>query len=139
MDDKDRYILAELKQNARLSTAALAKSLKVSRATVQNRIDRMIDGHVIKRFTIETGEGAEIALIEALVLLKTGSGDDRPLIAKLKKLDDVHSLTSLNGNYDFALELSAKSAAQLDATLEVIRRMDHVAETTCSIRLQRFA
>ncbi|MGB9390025.1 MAG: AsnC family transcriptional regulator, partial [Xanthobacteraceae bacterium] len=41
MDDTDRRLIALLRQNARLPVATLAQLLKVSRGTVQNRIDRL--------------------------------------------------------------------------------------------------
>ena len=41
MDDTDRRLIALLRDNARLPVATLAHRLKVSRGTVQNRIDRL--------------------------------------------------------------------------------------------------
>ena len=42
MDEIDRRLLALLRANAREPAASLAKKLKVSRGTVQNRIARML-------------------------------------------------------------------------------------------------
>jgi predicted ArsR family transcriptional regulator len=52
MDDTDRRLIALLRQNARLPVATLAELLKVSRGTVQNRIDRLTDDGVISGFTV---------------------------------------------------------------------------------------
>ena len=60
MDELDRNLLVLLRQNARTPAAALAKTLKVSRATVQNRIDRMRDRGDIFGFTLRgPAEGTE--------------------------------------------------------------------------------
>ena len=40
MDSTDRQLLSLLRDNARLSVASLAKSLRVARGTVQNRLAR---------------------------------------------------------------------------------------------------
>ncbi|MCQ4633996.1 Lrp/AsnC family transcriptional regulator [Shinella sp. CPCC 100929] len=138
MDDKDRFILESLRENARISTATLGRELRVSRATIQNRIDKLVAQGVISRFTIELGDTSDETAIEALVLLKTSSVDTRPLIIKLRKIKNLVSFTSLNGDYDFALELRSKSTVELDEILAEIRSLQHVLETNCSIRLKTF-
>lgn len=40
LDDVDRQLIALLRGNARLSVVALAKQLRVARATVQNRLSQ---------------------------------------------------------------------------------------------------
>ena len=102
MDDKDRRIVESLRENARTSTATLGRALGVSRATVQNRIDKMVSQGTILRFTIELGQPVEESAIRALVLLKASPGDTRALIARLRKITAVESFTSLNGDFDFA-------------------------------------
>ncbi len=41
LDDTDRRLIALLRDDARLPVAHLAKVLRISRGTVQNRLDRM--------------------------------------------------------------------------------------------------
>ena len=55
MDDVDRRLLALLRDDARLSAATLARTLGVSRATVQNRIARLY----------ASGRGVQKNLVEA--------------------------------------------------------------------------
>jgi DNA-binding Lrp family transcriptional regulator len=52
MDDTDRRLIALLRENARVPVATLAHLLKVSRGTVQNRIDRLTADGVIGGFTV---------------------------------------------------------------------------------------
>ena len=52
-DDLDRRLLALLREDGRASTAALAERLKVSRGTVQNRIDRLQRSGLLVGFTIK--------------------------------------------------------------------------------------
>ena len=47
MDSLDLRLIGLLRENARLPVALLAKQLGVSRATVQNRIDRLTDERVL--------------------------------------------------------------------------------------------
>jgi DNA-binding Lrp family transcriptional regulator len=52
MDDTDRRLIALLRENSRVPVATLAHLLKVSRGTVQNRIDRLTADGVIGGFTV---------------------------------------------------------------------------------------
>ena len=71
MDELDRRLLALLRQDARESAAALAKKLKVSRGTIQNRIARLLARGDIQGFT--TGTAAVNGLLRA-ERLGTGTG-----------------------------------------------------------------
>ena len=53
LDDLDRALLARLGSDARTPVSALATTLGVARGTVQTRITRLLDGGVIRRFTVE--------------------------------------------------------------------------------------
>ncbi len=52
MDDTDRRLIGLLRENARLPVATLARRLKVSRGTVQNRINRLAAEGAITGFTV---------------------------------------------------------------------------------------
>ena len=52
MDDLDRQLIAELRDNARLPVATLAQRLKVSRGTVQNRLNRLEADGIIVGYTV---------------------------------------------------------------------------------------
>ena len=52
-DEKDYKILALLEENARLTTGEIAKELDIPQTTVHNRIKKMKQNKVIKRFTID--------------------------------------------------------------------------------------
>ncbi len=47
LDEKDEYILAELKKNSRNSTKNIALNVKIPRITVHSRIQKMIDNKII--------------------------------------------------------------------------------------------
>ena len=52
MDELDRQLIALLRNDGRTPAVTLAKALKVSRGTVQNRIDRLTARGVIVGFTV---------------------------------------------------------------------------------------
>ena len=62
MDDTDRRLLTLLHGNARLPVASLASILGISRATVQKRLDRLIEDGTIAAFTIRRVRGLSPAM-----------------------------------------------------------------------------
>ena len=65
MSDTDRQLIALLRDNARMSVTELAQRLRVSRATVQNRIDKLEQGGVIIGYTVRLKPEAEAHRIRA--------------------------------------------------------------------------
>ena len=138
MDETDRELIRLLSLDARRPASELARDLGVSRPTIQNRIDKLKASGAITRFTIELGDQANGALIDALVLVKLKPGDSRSVVAQFAKLAGVEAITSSNGAFDFILELRVSSLQNLDHLLVDIRRMPMVADTNSSIRLNKF-
>jgi DNA-binding Lrp family transcriptional regulator len=67
MDDTDRQLLSLLRDNARASVASLAKVLRVSRGTVQNRLARLEADGTITGYTVRLKPQAEGHRIRAFM------------------------------------------------------------------------
>ena len=78
LDATDRELLALLRENARAATADLARKLKLSRTTVQSRMERLQRQRVIAGYTIVVPDELEASLVRAHVLqhwdLEIGAG-----------------------------------------------------------------
>ena len=64
-DSVDQALIAILRADGRASIATLAKQLNVSRGTVQNRLDRLVDSGAILGFTIRVHDELETDVIRA--------------------------------------------------------------------------
>ena len=137
MDDLDQKLIALLHLDARASATALAKRLGVSRGTVQNRIDRMLDDERILRFTLELAPSIEDSHVSAFTLVRVKVDDGRAVQAALRKVPGVLEIATLSGVFDLVVELRAISLAEMDSVLDQIRAIPDVAETQCHIRLSR--
>lgn len=135
MDDLDRELLALLQRDGRASATLLAQRLGVSRGTVQNRIDRLVDTQAIQRFTLELGPGMADQQVSAFTLLRVRVDDGRAVSTALRKVPGVIEVSTLNGTFDLVVELRALSLAEMDRILDQIRAIPDVAETQCHIRL----
>ena len=70
MDDVDRQLIALLRDDARMPVATLAKKLRVARATVQNRLSRLLQSGAIVGFTVRLRPEAEAHRIRAIMSIE---------------------------------------------------------------------
>lgn len=135
MDDIDRQLIALLRDNARTSVAALAKSLRVARGTVQNRLQRLEADGIIVGYTVRLKPQAEEHRIRALMTV-TVEGNRAESVQKALRGDPaVVALHSTNGRWDIVVELRADTLAMFDTVLSRIRRLDGIANTETSLLL----
>lgn len=133
MDETDRKLVGLLRANARTPVAALAKALKVSRGTVQNRIDRMIERGDIGGFTVRVREAAErVRAIMAIAVEGERSGQ---VLRRLRGYPEVRAVHMTNGRWDMIAELETESLAGFSAALDAIRLIDGISATETSLLL----
>jgi len=136
MDDLDRRLLALLRSDSRASVAALASKLKVSRGTVQNRIDRMMrPGGAIQGFTVRTRPELEESRIRAIMGIAIEGERSTAVIKALRGLPEVDKIHTTNGRWDLIAELDTATLAEFSRTLDQIRTVEGIASTETSILL----
>ena len=141
LDATDRALLALLREDARASTAELARSLKLSRTTVQSRMERLQRQRVIAGFTITVPDELEAELVRAHVLITLAPKRSSAIETALRKIAEVRVLHSVSGPFDLIAIVAAASIGELDALIDRIGALDGVERTTSAIvlstRIQR--
>lgn len=135
MDDLDYKLVQLLQQNARLPVASLAAFVKVSRATVKARIDKLVSEGVIEKFTLQMGAEARHAAVRAMVLVEVHGRKADQVSHELLRIPQVRALHSTNGRWDFIAELEVQDLPTFDATLRQIRLIDGISGTESNILL----
>lgn len=135
LDDVDRQLIALLRDNARLPVVALAKELRVARATVQNRLTRLERGGVIVGYTVRLKPVAEQHRIRALMSIAVAGNRAAEVIKVLRGYPNVATIHSTNGRWDLVAELQADTLESFDRVLGAIRLIDGIANTETSILL----
>ena len=135
VDELDRRLIALLRSDSRTPAATLAKALKVSRGTVQNRIARLVEAGVILGFTLRLGGEAEGAAVRAITSIEVRAADMRAVVAALRRMPDVGRVHSTNGRWDLVAEINTTDLAALDRALTAIRALKTVAASETSILL----
>lgn len=138
MDDTDRQLIALLRQDARLTVAALATKLGVSRGTVTNRLRKLEDEQVIVGYTLRLRPDAEPDQIRAWMGVLVEGNQTREVIANLLGEPGVQALHDTNGRWDLLAELRADSMAELSRVLERVRLIKGIRTTETSILLASY-
>jgi len=141
LDATDRALLALLRDDARASTTELARKLKLSRTTVQSRMERLQRQRVIAGFTITVPDELEADLVRAHVLITLAPKRSGAIETALRKIPEVRVLHSVSGPFDLIAIVAAASIGELDALIDRIGGLDGVERTTSAIvlstRIQR--
>ena len=136
VDEIDKNLILLLTRDARASAADLARSLSVSRGTVQNRIDKLVARGIIEGFTIELGSGEKDHQVSAFALIHLKADDDSVVKTALRRIKEVTQVSTLSGSFDLVVELRCPSLGKLDEVLDIVRAMPDVADTQSHIRLR---
>lgn len=138
MDTLDRTLLALLRDNARTTTAALAKKLGVSRGTIANRIARMEQAGIIVGYAVRVRPESRPDEIRAWMSIAVDGDRTREVVQALLGEPAVASLHDTNGRWDLLAEVRAASLAELSTVLERVRLIKGIGTTETSIHLHTF-
>lgn len=131
----EMMLLALLRENARASTATLARRLGVSRTTIQSRIDRLEKRGVISGYTVRLSSEYESHLIRAHVQITVMPKLLPKVEAGLRAMMAVRTVHSISGNFDMIVIVEAPSIGELDSILDQIGALEGVERTMSSIIL----
>jgi len=135
MDDVDQQLIGLLRDDARASLVSLAKALRVSRATVQNRISRLEANGTIVGYTVRLRPEAQAHRIRALTTIAVEGNRGDAVIRALRGDPAVQTLHTTNGRWDIVAELRAENLEEFDRVLGRIRLVDGIASTETSLLL----
>jgi DNA-binding Lrp family transcriptional regulator len=135
LDDTDRRLVALLRADSRLPASSLAVQLKVSRGTVQNRIERLVARGVIQGFTIRTRPELEANRVRAIMCIAVEGERSSAVVKALRGLPTVDRVHTTNGRWDLVAELDTETLREFSDTLDRVRTIEGIASTETSILL----
>jgi DNA-binding Lrp family transcriptional regulator len=135
MDDVDRRLIGLLRQNARTPVAKLAKSLQVSRGTVQNRLTRLERDGTIAGYTVRTRAQVDEQRIVALMTIAVEGTRQDAVLRTLRGDPSIVTLYTTNGRWDLVAEIRADSLQAFDQVLSRVRLVDGISGTETSLLL----
>ena len=135
LDETDRKLVSLLRTNARLPVSSLAATLGVSRGTVQNRIDRLMQEGVILGFTVRVKPDVEPGAVRAVMMIEIQGKAADKVLKTLGGYTEIRELHTTNGRWDVVAEIETDSLEAFDHVLRDIRLVDGIAGTETSILL----
>ncbi len=132
----DHRLIQALRENARCSTAALARQLDVSRATVQNRLKHLEEQGIIRGYTVLLGEHYAQGQISAHVLIEVEQRLTAAVCQRLAAIPQISALYAISGDFDLIVVMAAQGTEALSKLLDRISSLDGVIRTKSSVILE---
>ncbi len=133
-DKTDERIIEYLQDNSRESFVDIGKKLKLSESAVRRRVKNLVDSGTIKRFTIEEGGQNTTS---AIVLISVDSTIDTSKVSlKLTKLNGIKTVYEITGQYDISVIITAPSIAEINSSIDALRKIPGVIDSNTVIILR---
>lgn len=131
----DDLLLSLLRENARASTAQIARRLDLSRTTVQSRIERLEREGVISGYTVRVHDDYERGHIRAHIMITVHPRQMTSVVAALRGMRELRVLHSVSGAYDLIAVAVVPTVGAMDVLTDRIGAVEGVERTTSSIVL----
>jgi len=130
----DEKIIDFLRNDSRESFVDIGKKLKLSESAVRRRVRNLVDNGTIKKFTVEVGDKNTTS---AIVLISVDSTIDTSKVSiKLTKLEGVKTVYEITGQYDITVIISAPNIAEINSSIDALRKIPGVIDTNTVIILR---
>lgn len=137
LDDLDRQLLAALQEDARRSSAELARTLKLSGPGLQKRLRKLEDRGVIRRYaTVVDRESVGLDLLCFVHIMLAHHRPDaiKRFPDRIRKMPEVLECHFLTGEFDYLLKVVVADHEQLEKFLfERLMKVSGVDRTRTSI------
>ena len=132
-DEKDKKIIEELKKNSRNSTKNIAKNVKIPRVTTHDRIQKLKEKGIIKKFTVNLDYKKMGLQTEMFIFVSFQSGLDisqRELAKRISKIKGISEVHIISGEYDLLLKVRGKSLEEIGKlVVDKLRKLKGVEKT----------
>ncbi|BDX05996.1 Lrp/AsnC family transcriptional regulator [Planctobacterium marinum] len=135
LDQLDQALIAQLRVDGRASVAKLSDILGVSRGTVQNRLDKLLESGAVLGFTIRVNSDVDQDLVKAVMMVSVSGRSTTPVVQRLRGIPNVLKIHTTNGAWDLVLDIQASSLAEFDSVLHKVRDISGVLNSETSILL----
>ena len=137
MNAKDEIIIKKLKEDASKPIARIAKEIKMPRTTVSERIKKLVEKGVIKKFTISLDYekiGKPVTAFVLVSFLPNPKISQRELAKRIARMESVHEVYIISGEWDLLLKVRGKDTEEIGKLiLDKIRGIEGVGKTvTCT-------
>ncbi|VVC04641.1 putative HTH-type transcriptional regulator [Candidatus Burarchaeum australiense] len=133
IDELDERIIEELKKDSRQSTADISRRSGIARMTVHERIRRLKEKGVIRKFSLALDYSKLDRPTTAFILVAYEPGHKMPqhrLAEKIAKLPGVYAVHIITGEWDMLVKVRGASVEEIGRlVVNKIRELDGAYKT----------
>jgi DNA-binding Lrp family transcriptional regulator len=130
-DRTDELIVSLLAENSRASYTELAQRLNMSESAIRRRVSNLTSGGKILKFTVEIDDqhlSSAITWVSVSPAVPTNQISER-----IKKVGGVEIVYETAGQFDIAAIVKGADVAEVNRTVEGIRRVEGVIGTNTTM------
>lgn len=140
LDPKDERILRLLVEDGRKSVVEISKELDLPRATVQERLKRLVDSGAIRRFVAipdYSRIGKQVTAYIFVSFRSEGSLSQRSLAEDMSEIPGVYEVAVISGEWDILLKVRAASVEEIGTlVVDRLRAMKGIEKTQTCVAFQ---
>jgi Lrp/AsnC family transcriptional regulator, leucine-responsive regulatory protein len=140
LDTKDEKILGALQGDGRKSVVDIASEVDLPRATVQERLQRLVKSGVIKRFVAIPDYsmiGKQVTAYVFVTFSSEGGLPQRKLAEDISRLPGVYEVAVISGQWDMLLKVRAASVEDIGRlVVDRLRGMKGIEKTETCVAFQ---
>ncbi len=129
VDDLDIKIIRELQKDARKSYREIAEKLDVAEGTIYNRVNKLVEYGIIKRFIPDIDFSKLGYDLVALIGIMVEGGHLPEIEKKIAKEHNVSAVYDVTGEYDAIVVAKFKDRNSLNDFIKGILSMPYVKRT----------
>jgi len=129
LDEVDQKIIERLRKNARTTFVDIGKALGVSDATVYNRVKRLLEVGVIKRFTIDVDQAAIGPFAHGFIMVNVKPGSVKEVSKQLVEIEKISKIYEVHGSEDLIVKVGAKNLGKVRSVILKVRGIPDVVQT----------
>ncbi|AFL95585.1 transcription regulator, AsnC family 6 [Thermococcus cleftensis] len=136
LDETDRKILAILQKNSRTPLREISKEVGLAESTVYERIKKLKDRGIIRKFTVILDPESLGFKILAFILIKSKAGMYSHVANELKQYPQIVEIYETTGDYDMLVKIRTSGSDELNEFLDTIGEIDGVVATHTMVALK---
>ena len=133
LDDVDRVIVDRLIENSRVSLRSIARELRLSPATIHERVQKLIMRGIIKGFTVIVDYKRLGYDVTALIMISVDGKYITEIESWLASQPEIVAVYDITGEFDVAVIAKTRNMTELNSLVKRILKHPHVKRTVTSI------
>jgi len=133
IDALDMKIIRALQKDSRKPIVQIAKEVDANEATVRRRVEKLLKGGIIERFTVILDYHKLGRVIKAFIGLRVEPAKLRSIAEHLAKHPDTQVVYRTSGDTDIVTEVILEKMEDLNTFLEEELKLDGILGTIVTI------